>query len=173
MMPRVRGFTLIEMVAVVLLMALLAVAATLSLTGRFRQVAMKEVIDQLARQDQLVRQQSRQSGQPMHLVLNLSDGWARRQDTQEVKSAQPWSLPAGYRVLKIFLLGQETNQGEVAIPYSPKGLSPSYILWLSGPNEQQRQILVTGLTGQVLEVGDERQLKILCSALKMQGYDPA
>lgn len=172
-MRHVTGFTLIEVAAVVLLMALLAVAAGLSLSGRYRQVAMERVVQQLVHQDRLARQQARLTGRSVQLVFDLDQAKVTRSNAHDTQPAQPWSLPPGYRLIKIFLLGRSVDQGQIAVSYSQRGWSPSYILWLSGPENQSTRLLIIGLSGQVMEVTDEGQLKALCEALAMQGHDPA
>lgn len=163
---RRRAFTLVELMAVVLLTALLATAVSLSLVHSRRIVQLQEVLDQLAFQDRLMRQQARQANRPARLLFQLDQDRVARVDSADPQvSGSCVQLPRGYRIDRLRLPGGEASMGEIALPCSANGHTPTYALRISAPQGQRQWIVVAGLTGQVQKEMDENTIHQLFAAL--------
>ena len=62
-------------------------------------------------------------------------------------------LPDGVRVTRVLVGSDVTDFGQVRVPVSAEGRSPSYALGLSTP-AGDRWLVVVGLTGQVIPAAD-------------------
>src|SRR5438105_1542102 len=71
---RRRAFTLIETMLVILLMALLASAVTLSFARPLRAARAQDAIEMVRSFDGMCRQVARRFGQPVTLTYDLSEG---------------------------------------------------------------------------------------------------
>jgi prepilin-type N-terminal cleavage/methylation domain-containing protein len=152
---RSRGFTLIEMMAVVIIMALLATAAALSFARPMRVARARDAVDQVRSLDASARQFARRVGRPIEIVFDLSNGTLARRDHDEI--AFQSSLPRGCRIEEVRSAGQSFSLGEASIQCAPSGMSRTYAVHLLGP-ELDRWLLFAGLTGQVTQVNDVSQL---------------
>ena len=146
------SFTLIEVTAVLVLMAVLAGTATLALAGPRARAAAAEAVDQLAFADEAVRQAALSGDRPQTLVIDMAVGRLSRA-TDAAAGATLAELPAGVRVTRVLLGADVTDSGEARVTVSAGGLSSSYAVGLSTP-AGPRWVVVAGLTGQVSTVPD-------------------
>jgi prepilin-type N-terminal cleavage/methylation domain-containing protein len=154
-----RAFSLVEVMVVLLILAIVAGAVVLRFEGPVSQTRLRDVVDQVAAFDALSRARAQQQDLPVHVVVDAARGqmtWARGKATQDFRPAI--QLPTGFAIGQVAVLGRPAESGVVDIPFSRLGLSPSYALRLDGPNGRQQWVLVAGLTGQLLEVSDEKEV---------------
>src|SRR2546423_437223 len=120
---RSRGFTLIEMMAVVIIMALLATAAALSFARPMRVARARDAVDQIQSLDASARQFARRFGKPVEIVFDLSNGTLARRDRDTI--AFQSSLPRGCRIDEVRVAGQSFSLGEASIQCAASGMSRS------------------------------------------------
>ena len=169
------GFTLIEMVLVIALTAILATAVTLSLTGPRRAAQARDVAEGVAHYDRLAREWSRRFGRPTRLTFHLNRGMVSRavadgeaagaEEDSAVDRPAALQLAGGYRIDRVVLAGRSASAGEVSVPCSTGGQTPSYAVLLAGPGGQRQWLVVAGLSGNVLTVNDEREVEDIFAAL--------
>src|SRR5206468_6481684 len=128
---RRRGFTLIEMMAVVIIMALLATAAALSFARPMRVARARDAVDQVRSLDASARQFARRFGRPIEIVFDLSNGKLARRERDSI--AFQTSLPRGCHIDEVRSAGQSFSLGEASIPCAASGMSCSYAVHLLGP----------------------------------------
>lgn len=164
-----RGFTLVEIMVCLFIVALLAAAVSLSLGGVNRVAQMQDTVERFCQYERLTRQQARRFGRATQLVFLLDGDQVVRVDalTQEPRG-QAFVLPPGYRIDRVALHDRMVTDGQVAIPCSTRGQSLSYAARLVGPADQTRWVLFAGMTGQVTEVEDEAQLEKIFEVLRPQ-----
>lgn len=172
-----RGFTLIEIMAVVVLMGLLAGGVAWSLAGESQRMTRGEVVSKLSNADATARLAAKRLGPAtLRIDLDTQQVWVV---TREAGSAEPrpghsMMLPPGYRIDEVswvdpvestgdrgVMRRQDVVSGRVDLPVSSGGLGRTYVLKLVGPgtdpetgeliedSEQATWLLVSGLTGQV------------------------
>lgn len=162
-----KGFTLIEVVAAVAIAAALAVAVYASLGGPTRAARMREVVEEVRFHDRLTREQSRRFDRPATLVFDLGRGTVTRTGGPPGVEGSSASLriPEGHRIVELRLPGKIVRAGEIAVTCSARGQTPSYGILLAGPQEQRQWLLAIGLTGEIVEVEDEREIQQVFDAI--------
>lgn len=181
-MPR-PAFTMIEVLAVVALLGILAAATTWSLASDARRVSRDNVMDQLANADQVARVAARRSGQRCVLEFDLDTQTVRRvgfDQYDQRQAAHSLKLPADCRIAQVLLadsrvrssgalrqtVAVQTDWGRVAIPVSSTGRSPTYAVQVKAGDEAEGQwLMCSGLTGQVSVVEHEADLDRLFALL--------
>ena len=144
--PRHLAFTLIETAAVLVLVGLMASAATLSLRSAYRGSQMKDVVSRIQSLDESARRMARLSGKPGTLVIDQAAGKIRftHEDT-ESNSLLPVHLPRGYQIASFRVAGGGSDR----VTYSAYGQTSTYEIAITGPNDQSQRLVFAGLTGQI------------------------
>ena len=172
------GFSLIEVMACLVVVALLAGIAAISLHGPQQTLQMQDIQHRIAHMDRLSREHARRHNVTGNLIYNLQRQTLNRMVNGEgggsaaSESAELWALPRGYEFAELRLVGQPPALRELAIAYSQHGHSPTYAVKLLGPGrarDDQRPsqwLLVAGLTGQVTSMSDETEALAVLAALE-------
>jgi prepilin-type N-terminal cleavage/methylation domain-containing protein len=157
-----RGFTLIELAIVILILAIVAAATVLRLGGPLRRVQMGDVVDLVAAFDGLARDYARTHDRAVWLVVDVPQRRLRRASGENgADLGAPLALPPGYRVAQVWLRGQPRGYGRTAIPCSQHGLTPSYGLLIEGPGGRRQWLVFAGLSGQNVQVKNEREVQAI------------
>jgi prepilin-type N-terminal cleavage/methylation domain-containing protein len=164
------AFTLIEMLVVLALAAILGAIVTVSLFGSFRTARAEDVAGRIAEYDQLAREYCRRFGKPGRLVFDLGRGTVTRsaEDAGELSrdtGGAPLHLPAGFRFRGMFTAGAATTGGQASISCSADGQTPSYAIGLADAGGGQYWMGTAGLTGRMIKVRDEQEVRDIFRAL--------
>lgn len=175
-----RGFTLIEIMAVVVLIGLLAGATAWSLAGQAQHTNHAEALDRLIHADTTARLASRRLG-PARLELNLDTQTLRllTPDPDPAKktlsAGSPIRLPANHRLASIRYTPEpnapaiEQRTGIVRLTYT-NGRTQTHALQILGPpvaDPDRRQasdkplttwLLIPGLTGHAATYDDSEPI---------------
>ena len=157
--PGARAFTLIETLAVIALLAILTAAAVVSLSGTRRAARAEDAIERLMAFDRTTRDAARRVGRASGLRFELNR--ARVGRTNAEGEPTPLALE-GARVTRVIVRGESIGYGEVVVPFSDRGQSPSYAVLLSA-QAGERWVAFAGLTGQAFVVSDERDVQEILS----------
>ncbi len=151
-----RGFTLIETMLAVLIMALLASAAALSLSGPVRKARAREAVDVVMAADRSARQEAHDSGRAVRLVLDPTTGTITRIEgaVTQFRSA----LPRSFKISDILVGRRVFREAGTEVGFSGAGFSPSYAVHLTGPGADG-WVVFAGLTGQASVVSDEQAVR--------------
>ena len=164
--PQVRGFTIIELLAVLVLSALLAGIVTVSLVGRGSEVRFRDAVGQLIAFERVARDHARRGGDDAStLVYDLRRDRIRLGRAHE--SAPPLVLNFGksFRIDKIIYDKKFGDSGEIRIPMTAGGRTPTYAVRVSARKRAPAQWIVwVGLSGRAMEVDDERQVQAILDA---------
>lgn len=190
-MSAMRGFTLIELMAVVVLIGLLATATAITLADEKQAATRRDVIDRLIDADQSARLSARRLG-PSVLRFDLSGQrvWVVTPDaaTTGPRPGHSMGLAEGFRIARLTWLDPEEavrsgrprprvvhEHGRIDLPIASGGISRTYVIELVGPalaeraergeKEQTTWLLVSGLTGQVTVEDDQTTIDNLLDAL--------
>jgi prepilin-type N-terminal cleavage/methylation domain-containing protein len=178
-----RAFTLIEVLAVVALMGLLAGATVWSLAEDVRRSSRAEIVGRIINADHAARLAGQRLGEPCSLLFDL-----RTQSVQRVMGSEDGSrqtttvlkLPSGYRIDCIILPAAPgasrgpvvvQDPGEARIPFSTGGRSAAYAVRLASRNDadgkiRQEWLAFAGLTGQMTVGLDDDQVNNLFVAIE-------
>lgn len=188
------GFTLIEVMAVVALIGLMAAAAAWSIADDAQRATHADVVDRLKHSDRMARAAARRLGpSTLNIDLDRQRVWVVSPGERQGKteSAHSLAMPTGYRIEEVswvdatpVTLGKSRKRdrinesaGRVEIAISPEGFSRSYVIQISGPkvfdedtparsDERQNTWLVfAGMTGTAMEEDDEEQVESIFELL--------
>lgn len=148
-----RGFSLIELTAVLAILAVVAGGVAVRSHVAARQARMADLLDGIAEYDRRTRRHARTHDRPARLVIELGGRPIRRTTAEGAAEGAPLELPDGWAVEEVRLADRRVRTGSVALGCSRSGLTPSYGLLLAHRHGQRRWLLVAGLTGQVSEIG--------------------
>lgn len=160
---------MVEVMAVVFLLGLLAGAAAWSMHDHARAASREKVISAIVHADQMARLSAKRSGH-CRLGFDLAEQNIRRVRTgPEPAQAHRLSLPRGVRIRRVvrFDAADKTRRGGVVdIGYSAQGRSPSYAVCVDFTRQRESQwIVFCGLSGQVVLEQDEGEIDKLYESL--------
>lgn len=170
-MPRRdRGFTLIELMAVLLILSVVLAAATLRVQGPLSQSRMANAVDKVSFFDAMARQYAVAQDVSLRMVFDLDEGTFYRTDAEGTERlGAAMALPAGFEIAKV-RIGREEQTGTVEVPLSRKGFSPSYALMISGPDGATKWLLFAGLTDRMMELDDEKDVEAVLAKTSSGRY---
>ena len=155
-----RGFSLIELSAVLLIAAIAAGAVAIRLGGPLAQTSLEDAVGQIAQADQLARAYARQHGRPLVLVYQVDRNRVFRQEADDRRpSGGVLELPRSIRLRRVIAEGRELASGQAELAVSRQGYSPTYGLELMTDKGRQVWLLAAGLTGQVSRLEHEKDLR--------------
>lgn len=160
---RPSGFTLVELMIAVLILALLTSAVALSFSVQVKEARARDSIEQLRSFDAASRQFAVRYSQGVKIIFDLSaNSLARQRQGRSTPDALIF-WPAGYRVDEIRVGGDYfANDEAPTVAISPMGIGPTYAVRLRGPDFDQ-WVLFAGLSGQITQVADESAMIALLS----------
>jgi len=155
------GFTLIEIMAVIVIWAILATVVVVSLAGSNRVAALEDVIQRIALSDRTMRQEARRLGKPITIRFDGSAGKMVREDDGE-QSATLFDIPAAISLAQVRTTGADDDG---RIRYSRLGVAATYAVALEPRDGPRQWIVVAGLTGEVTKVKDEKEVDAIFELL--------
>ncbi len=162
-----RGFSLIEMMATLLVIAMIAAGITLHAEGPMQSAKMKDALQQIGQFDHMTRMYARQQDKTIWLVVDIQKSILRRigKDSTETLG-DILTLPDGFRITRMLMPESNLDGGSTSIRCSRQGFMQSYAVLLSGPNEREQWILFTGLGGELIKVNNEQELRKIMDVAK-------
>ena len=161
---RRRGFSLIELTMVLLILAVIAAGAALRVQAPLTTARATEAVDRIRQFDRLTRAAAYRQDRPLSLIVDLSAGRLERTDQAgRSVSGDPLRLDGRCRIARLLVRDRALSAGRVVVPCSRRGLTPSYALAVDTPGRRQ-WLLFAGLTGEMIQVADERQAEEILAA---------
>ena len=156
-----KGFSLIEITMVLLILGVAAAAVTLRVEPVLHHAQMDQVIQDIVDFDRLTRTLARRHDQQFRLVLDTSVGELRRLDVTGVESrGRAVALSDNYAITKVLVRSQDVGAGTISIPCSRRGFMPTYAIRLDGSGGRRQWILLTALSGQEVLMDDNNGDKL-------------
>lgn len=176
-----RAFTLIELMAVVALLGLLAGATAWSMTGELRRATVEDAIGELRYLDQTARLTGRRFGTAYTLTYDLDAQRVRRiiaPGTPGEQFAGAYGLPAGVAVDRLIVadlvegrrageLGtrrRTIDAGEATIAFGSDARGMSYAVRVRDETGS-RWLVFSGLSGQMTRIADDQAVDNLFASL--------
>lgn len=164
------GFTLVELVACLIIVALLATVASVSLGGVRRVHEMGDVIDQLRLIDRLTREHAQRFDRAEALLFDLEVGRIQHLDQDgraNADGASSWALPAGFAFRGLRVQGGDWSTRQVSVAYSAMGISPTYAVQVSSPGTSiDAWLIFAGASGQFERVENQEVVDAVFEAME-------
>jgi len=154
---RRRGFTLLELSVVLLIVALASAALVIRVGAPFRKVQLDHTLARLEDLDRLARATARRTGRPVQLEVDPAAGTFTSQALggDRRRTGRVVSLPAGLRIDRSASAGRQAGGGPLRLAIAPAGQSESYALRLATPRGPAAWLIVVGASGQYVRTQEE------------------
>ncbi len=168
-----RGFTLVEVLAVVVLLGLLAGATAWSLAENARRSSLEHIVGRIAHVDRTTRIAAERFGEVQTLRFDLDRGRLQRVapgNAGEARGSHVSSIPAPFRIAELLLpqtggRAERFDAGAVEIACSSGGRSKSYAARVDSP-EESVWLVFSGLTGQMILIEHESDVDDIFALLE-------
>jgi len=144
------GFTLVEMVAVVVLLSLLVSVVGLSFQQPLRRARIKSEIDRI---DDFFRGASHnavRSGQSVRIIINAAEGSI----SEDRRNGRELRLGGGLQIDRVESAGQSPRR-RFSLQIAPTGQFESLAMRLERVDRTRFWIVILGASGQCLTVEDD------------------
>jgi prepilin-type N-terminal cleavage/methylation domain-containing protein len=162
-----RGFTLIEVMACMLIAAALASIAVVNLQTDRPSRRLRAAVAELVSQDRLMRTRCQRLGHAGALVFDLEHGQAARVETDgdgRVSRTPLRTLGDPVRVEAVRTTAPREDDREARVDCLSSGRTRTYAVRLAC-GERQEWLVVSGLTGAWETIDDEQQVENLFERL--------
>ncbi len=156
---------MIEVVAVLVLTALLAGGVAVSLRRALYSVQLRDVIGRLVAFDVELRAAGVATGEPQALRYSLDENRVARvrdRDRGSRATVETYALPQRFDLRKVWLSGHGERpviSGTETIGSSADGQTPSYAVSVAdGTTGQTATLVFSGLSGQITRLDDEQKI---------------
>jgi prepilin-type N-terminal cleavage/methylation domain-containing protein len=152
------AFTLIEVIAVVVILGMLVGVASMNLRGHLNRIKMIQAVGLLEEADRFARSIARKEHLPLEMTFN------RKSSTIRVRSAagsaskpisRLWKLPTGITISKIRDAQGSNESHEKQIVISANGTSMMYAIGLVGTNRSATWLVMLGFSGQLVRMEND------------------
>jgi prepilin-type N-terminal cleavage/methylation domain-containing protein len=166
-MRSARGFTLTELLVVMVLLGLIAGAATLRLAPLLDTATLEDACGRLEELDRLTRYRARSDWRECRLVLDLDRQVAfRLEDGSDVPRAR--RRLGRCRVAQIRRAEGTVTAGTVEMRVSSIGACPTYAVQVQGGGDRTRWLVFAGLSGECEVFDDEEPVDRAFAALALR-----
>lgn len=162
--PGKSGFTLLEMVVVLAIMAMIVAAAAMSLRKPLQTARLKRAMASLEDADLRARNEARKRSQPVQLVVDGN----RNTATHAIAGAgagyevrRSLALSGGLRIDRYLTAGRSSNEDRFSVSYSPDGQSNTYAVRVSGDGKFKKWLVVVGATGQYVQSHEDSAVEAI------------
>jgi prepilin-type N-terminal cleavage/methylation domain-containing protein len=160
------AFTLIELMAVLVLVGLVSASAMLRFGGTTRRAQFEWSLERVMAADRLIRTHAMTCGQPGHLEFEIGTGRLERVFGAKRNVSSYVELGARMHIVRFLAAQRHAETGKVEVPYDPYGHSETFALEIEGPGERTAWILFVGLSGQTRRLEDRRDVERILELIR-------
>lgn len=144
------GFTLLELMVVLVIVGLLTAVAVVRLQAPYRAARLEDSLSRIEFIDSQTRAHARAFAQDSTIVFQLDSGRIYSQKSTETDAKRfEFVLPASLRIRHVMTPQLEVDHSQAQIKVSARGATRSYAICIQAADDTQRWLLFSGLTGQV------------------------
>ena len=154
---RSHGFTLVELIAVLVIAAIVAGMVVLSVRSHLARAKMTAACELLQACDSNVRHVARAHGTGLALQILAGKSSIR------MPNGQVRSLGRGVSIDRLWTPRAAANSGTLHVVMSPTGQSDTYAVRLNAGEKVTRWLVVLGASGQCLQFKREKDVRQLLS----------
>ena len=160
------AFTLIELMAVLVLVGLVSATAMLRFSGTTHRAQFEWSLERVMAADRLLRTHSMTCGQPGQLEFEIGTGRLKRIFGAKDNVSSYVQLGARMHIVRFLAAQRHAETGKVAVPYDPYGHSETFALEIEGPGDRTAWILFAGLSGQTRRLEDRRDVERILELIR-------
>ena len=160
------AFTLIELMAVLVLVGLVSATAMLRFGGTTRRAQFEWSLERVMATDRLLRTHSVSCGQPSRLEFEIGTGRLERVFGDKRNVSSFVKLGAQTRIVRFLASRRHAETGKVEVPYDPYGHSETFALEILGPGDRSAWVLFAGLSGQIRRLEDRRDVERILELIR-------
>ncbi len=155
------GFTLVELVIVIVIMAMLSTIAAISLGGTIDRYRIAQAAETIERFDARARRDARITDHDVRASIDRSKGrlWV---DAIGTNRDSRYQLPQRVSISNIRLHRRSAVGSDLSIEVDRLGHSPSYAVELTR-GKLKRWVVILGASGQVVPMDNESEVNELLS----------
>lgn len=166
------GFTMLEVLTVVVIMTMLLAIVGVRLNGPYQQAILEETLRRIEFTDGQIRNHAEQHGTPCQLVLDLDEGRLAAERPEQAEALHfEYRLPRSMRLDRVMTPWLDQGSGTVRIQVSAGGTSPTYAVRIATGRDTRRWVLFAGLTGRVYYPSDNDHVQQLFRLWDAAGVD--
>jgi prepilin-type N-terminal cleavage/methylation domain-containing protein len=158
--PTDAGFTLIEIVIAITIMALLAAGVALSFNRPMNKARRVQAIEQVRYLDVSSRDFARRFGRNVEIAFDLSENRLERREGASHDATFSAQIGSPFRIDAVWTVRERVDDGEAAITVSSLGVSQSYAVKLSGP-DGATWVIMSGLAGETATYANDEQVQAI------------
>ena len=161
---RQQGFTLIELVVVMILIALLSGIVVYSIRGHIESASVARAVDHLESLDRRLRAEARKTQSPVSLSVHRNGKSVHASSSANLESAgiqRDTKLPKLVELNSLRIgSGSRSNAGGT-IEFNRRGQSPSYAFEVKSNSGSSAWLVTLGLSGQHIRCKTEAEVDAL------------
>ncbi len=166
-----RGFTLIELSIVLVILGIASGAVALRMHSPLQRAQSKEVLSAIVQFDRTTRSYARMQDEPVLLIIGSRGNRLLRTTPDKKKNLSgKFELPHKWQIIRTLVGSKATSGMTGEIRISRQGYSDSYAICLKDKKNRRTWMIVTGLTGAIIFCDNEIQAKNILVA-KFEGND--
>jgi len=155
-----QGFSLLELLVVLALMAMIVTGVAISFRGPVLNAQLSTAISSLQSVDQRIRYIASQKKERQLIILNLKTGKLELSGG----TSDSVDLPASVRIEKVFVSHSSGDSQKLSLPYFPDGSSATWAARISN-GISSSWVLFAGRSGQVRISAKEDEIETIFKLL--------
>ncbi len=156
-----RGFTLVEVMIVMLIMAIMSGIAVMSVQGHINNARWTRSFEQIEEIDRTARISARRDASPYQITFNRSKRSVELHAiglNASAKSVRAFKLPAPFK-FDSFRKNTATSSSEsFAVEIAGNGQSPSYAIAIAAASGSPQWLVTLGFSGQQIRMEDAKDV---------------
>ena len=167
------AFTLVELLAVILIVGLIAATVAFRMTGLTHKARFEWGVGQLVNLDAALRSHAKNHGRTSKLEFELGTGQVKRAYGKTNADVKTELLGSNLAIRRFVSQSRDTTSGRPTVEYSPEGTSSTYAVELiyAGNAKQPIWLVFVGATGRVERLEEEREVIRLVKTVAASGND--
>lgn len=150
-----RGYSLFELLVVLVLLALVAVGVLVSVKEPLRRARSQMALDEWKALDNQIRALAQRSNRPVWLVVDSMRHTVERVNTDSQGHQLVQRLPMMGAWTTVLMSGTTIEMNVVRIPFWPSGQSSTYAVSIPEQRGRSQWLVLAGVTGQAVVVTHE------------------
>lgn len=164
-----RGFSLLELLVVMVIVALVTASVIVSWSGVAQDAAQESAVSRLQSLDLHMRSFARGHRDECALSFEINSGQLRKHyHIEENKNPAGESLGRGILITDLQSTSGRRQGGRIEVLFRRDGTSPTYGMCLSGPGNRKAWLLFAGMSGQVTRLKSEKEFDAALKALSSE-----